>query len=61
MKITALLLGLLLALGLGLGAWMVAKQRPVLAPARQADPAAYLDTSADVEERIRALEQAVAA
>ena len=60
MKITALLLGLLLALGLGLGAWMVAKQRPVLAPARQADPAAYLDTSADVEERIRALEQAVA-
>ncbi len=60
MKITALLLGLLLALGLGLGAWMVASQRPVPAPARQDAPAAHFDPSAGVDERLRALELALA-
>jgi hypothetical protein len=60
MKVTALLLGLLLALGLGLGAWMLASQRPVPAPARQETPVAQFDPSAGVDERLGALEQALA-
>ena len=60
MKNTAVLIGLLLAFGLGLVAWLLASQRPAPAPAQGPGPAAYFDPSADVEERIRALEQAVA-
>lgn len=60
MKITAVLLGLLLVAGLSVAAWMVTRQQPVPATVGTADARVYFDQSAGLEDRIRALEQAVA-
>jgi hypothetical protein len=60
MKNTALLIGLLLAFGLGLAAWMLSSQEPRPTFESWGGPTATSGLPADVEERIRALEQAVA-
>lgn len=60
MRITAVLLGLLLVAGLSVAAWMVTHQQPLPTAVGTADAGVYFDQSAGLEDRIRALEQAVA-
>lgn len=60
MKITAILLGLGLIAGLSVAAWTVTRQEPLPVAAATADPGVYFDQSAGLEDRISALERAVA-
>lgn len=59
-KIVSIILGLLLAMGLALAAYMLNSPEERPGPASSVDPAGYFDQSAATEERIRALEAAVA-
>jgi len=59
MKIVSIIAGLLLAVGLAVAAYMLNKQ-PEPMTASSVNPADYFDQTAATEERIRALEAAVA-
>jgi len=60
MKVISLGLGILLAAGLAVAAYMLSASPPAQVEAPGVDPAIYFDQTADVEQRILALEAAVA-
>lgn len=60
MKISAVLLGLGLAVGLAVAAWLGTTRDPDPAATGRSDPTIYFNPSAGVEDRLHALEQAVA-